>query len=284
MTSSTVTPADRVFLAEANLSERTPVLFIHGLWLHGTSWMRWLDLFGGYGFMAYAPSWPGDGMTAFDTREHPELIAQQSIDEVMGRYRELISLLRARPIAVGHCFGGLIAQKLLGEGIVDAAIAVDPTPMRGVPHVSEPTHNWRARVNARLNLHRGVKLLTPESFASEFGNKLSRDESDRLYKKYAIPASRQLLVQTGIANFPYGSLTTVQTHTHRGPLLIVGGSESMLVPLATSRSIFEQYEYAPGITEFREFSDRGHTLVVDNGWSEIADYALGWLAFMGRTP
>ena len=27
-------------------SIRTPVIFIHGLWLHASSWAPWLELFG----------------------------------------------------------------------------------------------------------------------------------------------------------------------------------------------------------------------------------------------
>ena len=39
----------------------TPVVFIHGLWLHADSWSPWADLFREHGYEPVAPGWPGDG-------------------------------------------------------------------------------------------------------------------------------------------------------------------------------------------------------------------------------
>jgi len=36
----------------------TPVLFIHSLWLHASSWSSWVDLFGDAGYEASAPGDP----------------------------------------------------------------------------------------------------------------------------------------------------------------------------------------------------------------------------------
>ena len=33
---------------------------------------------------------------------------------------------------IGHSFGGLIAEKLLGQGVGAAAVAIDPTQIKGV--------------------------------------------------------------------------------------------------------------------------------------------------------
>ena len=34
---------------------KNAVVFIHGLWLHGTSWQPWIDLFREAGYEATAP-------------------------------------------------------------------------------------------------------------------------------------------------------------------------------------------------------------------------------------
>jgi len=31
------------------------------------------------------------------------------------------------------------------------------------------------------------------------------------------------------------------------------------------------------VTYFKEFPDRGHSLALDHGWREVADYTLEWL-------
>ncbi|MEY9863929.1 hypothetical protein ABH935_009582 [Catenulispora sp. GAS73] len=35
---------------------------------------------------------------------------------------------------------------------------------------------------------------------------------------------------------------------------------------------------AAAVTDLKQFADRGHSLVFDSGWREIADYVLTWLA------
>ena len=37
-----------------------PVLFIHGLWLHATSWDPWVERFREAGYSPLAPGWPGE--------------------------------------------------------------------------------------------------------------------------------------------------------------------------------------------------------------------------------
>ncbi|GAA2215842.1 hypothetical protein GCM10009850_113100 [Nonomuraea monospora] len=32
------------------------------------------------------------------------------------------------------------------------------------------------------------------------------------------------------------------------------------------------------VTELKQFADRGHSLTIDSGCREIADYSLAWLA------
>jgi pimeloyl-ACP methyl ester carboxylesterase len=41
-------------------TDRTPVVFIHGLWLHATSWDSLAELFHDAGYEPLAPGWPGD--------------------------------------------------------------------------------------------------------------------------------------------------------------------------------------------------------------------------------
>ena len=111
---------------------RTPVVFIHGLWLHATSWTPWLELFAQAGYDPIAPGWPGEPDTTEQARQQPELVADTSIDDVTAHYAKIIDSLDASPVIIGHSFGGLIAEKLLGQGIGAAAVAIDPAQIKGV--------------------------------------------------------------------------------------------------------------------------------------------------------
>ena len=101
-----------------------PVVFVHGLWLHSTSWQPWIDLFRAEGYDPAAPGWPGDPDTVEEARQNPESVAGYGIDDVVEHYAALIETLPARPILIGHSFGGMIAQKRLGQARAAAAVAI----------------------------------------------------------------------------------------------------------------------------------------------------------------
>src|SRR6202789_4728291 len=111
---------------------RTPVVFIHGLWLHSTSWGRWLALYRDAGYEPIAPGWVGEPLTVAEAREHPELVADKTIDDEVAHYTEIIRSLDAKPIIVAHSFGGLLAEKMLGQDLAIAAVAIDPAQIKGV--------------------------------------------------------------------------------------------------------------------------------------------------------
>jgi non-heme chloroperoxidase len=46
---TTITKQERGQVDKANASGRTPVVFVHGLWLLPSSWDRWAKLFDGAG-------------------------------------------------------------------------------------------------------------------------------------------------------------------------------------------------------------------------------------------
>jgi non-heme chloroperoxidase len=86
-----------------------PVVFVHGLWLHATSWDPWVELFAARGYDPVAPGWPGDAPTAEATRADPDAVAGYGVGDVTDHYSEIISTLPSPPVVIGHSFGGLIA-------------------------------------------------------------------------------------------------------------------------------------------------------------------------------
>ena len=167
-----------------------PVVFIHGLWLHATSWNPWVELFRDAGYAPVAPGWPGEPDSVADAREHPEYVANVGINDATGHFADIIDGLEAPPVIISHSFGGLIAEKLLGQGVGAAAVAIDPAQIKGV--LPLPLAQLRAGLPALgnpANLHKSVSL-TQKEFRFGFGNAVSEEESNQLFEKWAIPPRR----------------------------------------------------------------------------------------------
>jgi hypothetical protein len=72
-----------------------PAVFVHGLWLHASSWSLWLELFQEAGYTPTAPGWPGDLDTVEASRRDPSQVAGKGIDDVIDHYARIIRGLEA---------------------------------------------------------------------------------------------------------------------------------------------------------------------------------------------
>ena len=258
-------------------SGRTPVVFIHGLWLHADSWNDWCTLFREAGYDPSAPGWPGDSASVAAANAHPERLAKVGIAAAVEHYATLVRALATRPILIGHSFGGLIAQKLLGMGVASGAIAIAPAQIRGVlplplaqlqsafPVLGNPLNYWRAVPQTARRFHRG------------FASAVSEQESNELFARYAIPAPGRPLFEAAFANFFPNSPARVNRAADRGPLLIIGGGKDRTVPEVVARAAHELYRKTKTVNEYQVFADRGHSVTIDHGWKEVATATLAWL-------
>src|SRR5581483_4945079 len=80
-------------IARAKESGRTPVVFVHGLWLLPSSWDRWAAFFEEDDFVALTPGWPDDPLTVEEAKAHPEVFAGKSIGDVVAHYDSIITQL-----------------------------------------------------------------------------------------------------------------------------------------------------------------------------------------------
>jgi non-heme chloroperoxidase len=255
----------------------TPVVFVHGLWLHADSWGGWVDRFRDFGYAPMSVGWPGDGATVEETRQNPDRVAGYGLDEIARHHIAAIADLDSKPILVGHSFGGLIVQRLLADGYGIAGVAIDPAPIKGV-YVLPPSALRVASVALRnpANRRRAVSLSRAQ-FRYAFGNALTQAESDELFDRWTIPSPGKPLFEAAFANLSRSSPATVDTKANRGPLLLTAGLEDHTVPPAIVRSTRKRYRDSPAVTDYLEFPGRGHTLALDTGWPDVAESVLAWL-------
>ncbi len=279
---ATITQREAEQIEKANATGRTPVVFIHGLWLLPSSWDRWMAVFEEAGYAPLAPGWPDDPETVEAARANPDVVAGKGVVQVADHFAEAIGALDKKPAIVGHSFGGLITQILAGRGLSVASVAVDPAPFKGV--LPLPVAAIRTTLPVLGNpANRGRAVtLTLEQFRYGWANTLGEEESKRLYDEFHIAAPGRPIFQAAFANFNPGAETKVDTkNPERGPLLIFTGEDDHAVPPAMSKAAFKKQSHNPGVTEHIEMPGRGHSLVIDDQWREVADKALDFVKRFG---
>jgi len=269
-------------IERANATDRTPAVFIHGLWLLPSSWDRWAALFDEAGYSAITPGWPDDPETVEEAKAHPEAFAHKMVGQVAEHFADVIRRLKKKPVLIGHSFGGLITQMLAGRGLALASVAIDPAPFRGVLPLPLSSLKSAAPVLANpANRGRAV-ALTFEQFKYGWANALGEDEARDIYDRYHVPAAGAPLFQAATANLnPWTEAKVDTKNPERGPLLIIDGAEDHTVPWAIAEASYNKQKQNKGVTEICKIPNRGHSLTIDSGWREVAETALDFVKRFG---
>lgn len=277
---TTLTTHEQQDIERANASGLQPVIFVHGLWLLSGSWDHWRELFEERGYSTLAPGWPDDPETVLEAKQDPEAFAHKRLKQVTDSYVDAIRQLNTKPAVVGHSFGGLIAQRLAGEGVSAVTVAIDPAPFRGVlPLPLSALKSSSAVLSNPLNFTRSV-ALSYEQFRYAFANAIDENEAQELYQMCSVPGSGVPVFQAATANLnPWTEAQVNTKNPERGPLLIISGEYDHTVPWAIAHASYKQQEKNPSLTEIKEIPGRGHSLTIDHGWREVAETAL---AFIGQ--
>jgi len=262
----------------ANDSGQQPVVFVHGLWLLPSSWDRWRTYFEDVGYTTLTPAWPDDPNTVEEANLHPEVLAHKTVGQIADHFADVIGRLDRKPAIVGHSFGGLLTQILAGRGLSAASVAIDPAPFRGVLPLPISALKSASPVLGNPANHGRAVPLTYEQFRYAFANAVTEEEAKELHATYAVPGSGVPLFQAATANLnPWTEAQVDTLNQERGPLLIVSGEKDNTVPWSIANAAFRQQQANPGLTEIVEMPNRGHSLIIDSGWREVADTALGFV-------
>jgi non-heme chloroperoxidase len=167
---------------------------------------------------------------------------------------------------------------LAGRGLAVASVAIDPAPFRGVlPLPISALRSASPVLTNPANYNRAVPL-TYEQFRFGFANAVDEPEAHQLYETYAVPAPGKPLFQAASANLnPWTEVKVDSKNPDRGPLLIISGEKDNTVPRSIANASYKRQKRNEGVTEFVEMPGRGHALVIDSGWREVADKALEFI-------
>jgi non-heme chloroperoxidase len=280
---ATLTTREQQEIERANASGLQPVVFVHGLWLLSNSWDRWRGLFEQNGYTTLAPGWPDDPETVEEANEDPEVFANKRLHQITGHYLDAIGQLTKKAVVIGHSFGGLISMMIAGQGVAAVTVAISPAPFRGVlPLPFSALKSSSAVLANPANYNRAV-ALTFDQFHYGFTNAVDEDEGRTLYETYAAPGAGAPVFQAATANVNPWTEDQVDTkNPERGPLLIITSDSDHTVPFAIADAAYKRQLKNPGLTEIHEMKDRGHSLVIDHGWQEVAEVALTFVKEHGQ--
>lgn len=258
-------------------AEAKTVVLIHGLWVTPRSWELFRGFYEERGCRVHAPAWPRMRGEVEDIRADPSALKGLGVLEVADHYAEFVRTLEEPPILVGHSFGGLMVEILLDRGLGAAGVSIDGAPPKGIlrlplaalrssaPVLSNPLNYWR------------TVGLSFKQFRYGFANNMPEPEARAAYERYAVPGPGRPIFQAALANLNPRAATRVnRRNDRRAPLLIIAGSEDNQVPASLNRANFRKYARSKAVTEFKEFPNRSHLIVAQEGWQEVADYALSW--------
>jgi pimeloyl-ACP methyl ester carboxylesterase len=254
------------------------IVLIHGFWVTPRSWENWISHYETRGYRVLAPAYPGFEVEVEALNRDPSPIEAVTVPQIIEHLEAVVGELDSPPILIGHSAGGVFTQILLDHGFGAAGVAINSAPTEGVKVVplSQIKSTFPVLKNP-ANRHKAVGF-THEQWHYAFTNTFSEEKSRALYERYHIPASGQIFWGSALANIHPGRDDNYVNYKNdeRAPLLFISGSEDHLMPPKIQRSNAKHYT-SNTVTEVKEF-EGPHLLPAQDGWEEIADYALTWAA------
>jgi alpha-beta hydrolase superfamily lysophospholipase len=262
------------------------IALVHGLWVTPRSWQKWVERYEDRGYHVLAPAYPGLEVEVEALREDPSPIEALTVPAVVEHLEGIVGELERPPILMGHSMGGLLVQVLLDHGYGAAGVAIDSVPAEGIKVV--PVSQIRIFFPILRNPANRMRAVgfTKEQFHYAFTNTLSEEESEKVYERYHIPAPGRFVWGGVLANFTPGHQENYIDFSNedRAPLLFIAGGEDNLMPPSVNESNVKHYRYTKSVTDYKEFEERSHYTLGQDGWEEVADYALEWAEEHAKRP
>jgi pimeloyl-ACP methyl ester carboxylesterase len=260
------------------------LLLIHGMFLTPKSWDPWVRFFEHRGYRCLAPPWPFHEGEPAELRAHPPAgLGELQLDSVVHRFAAAAAAVSAadgeRPVLIGHSMGGLVAQILVERGLGRAGVCISSVAPNRMLSLDWSFFKTNAAIlNPLAGDHPYV--MTPEVFQQSYTDALTDEEALAAFEQYAVPESRNVL-RDSMGH--WGHVDVTRPHA---PLLFVGGDRDHIIPDTLTRRNAEAYTHAGSISDFQDFSGRGHFICHEPGWQTVAAFIESWLTanVEGRAP
>jgi pimeloyl-ACP methyl ester carboxylesterase len=253
------------------------IVLVHGLCMAASSWNGFHRFYEERGYQVLTPGWPRMSASIGNMRRDPSALAGLGLREIADHYEKIIRSLDDAPILMGHSMGGLIVQILLDRGFGAAGVSIDGTAPRGVFRLPLSVIKAANPVLSNPLNYMRCKMLTFAQFKYAFANVMTDAEARTVYERDVIPGPGRPIFEAAFANFnPWTATRVNHLNNQRAPLLLIAGTEDNLVPAILNRINHKLYQRSKAKTDFKEFPHRSHLIIAQQGWEQVAEYALCW--------
>jgi len=236
------------------------LLMTHDLWVGGWCWYDWATRLCNLGWECWAVSLQGRDLTqAIGAGQ------RQTPDDCVQDLRRLMGTVASPVILVGHGFGALLGLEASVDSNTIARVLLAPPigELRG-------TDQNRALRLLRLKYLPLILLRQPIQIrATDFSS---------LWLNRVEPESQGEILQALIRESPNLVRAFFQPSTNlvfpktRLPTLLLRGTEDQLVAAGSSQTLVEQLG-----GEYREYTERGHWMLHEDGWENVVNDVHRWL-------
>lgn len=253
------------------------VILIHGAWATPFCWRFFRPALEELGFATLAPAWPWkDRPYEEQLRDPDRRLAQTGIPEIVEHYKAIVRRQAEPPVLIGHSFGGLIVQLLLGQGFGAAGIAVSSVPPRGVSPFGWISRQTLKLAGSFLRRPPGRRMILQPPEAGDPERVLREVWS---IETHLVPESARIFWQL------CGAAAQVDRRNHvRAPLLLVACGRDAEVAVETCRRNYDLYRFSRARTDFALFPELSHFSIAEPGRQMLAAYCAQWIFSLNSPP
>jgi len=242
-----------------------PLLFVHGGWHAAWCWDdHFLDFFADAGYRAVAMSLRGHG-----TSPTPKPLHRVCIDDYLDDVRSVADALSdsaGHPVLIGHSLGGYTIQRYLEDRTAPAAVLVGSLPPSGV--LGAALRVWRRRPQMTVKSFNDptlVRFLSSAKLAREY--LFCKDTPEAIVQSCWDRAGPES-IRAAMTDPMFRRVKTQQVTT---PMLVLGATHDGFVSTRAVRATARAYRTEP------EFFPMGHNMMLEPGWTAVAERIHRWL-------
>jgi len=107
--------------------QRTPLLFVHGIFHGSWVWLNFMDFFASRGITCYGLNFRGHFLSSGHGR-----LGQAAVEDYVTDVKTCLAAIGREAILIGHSMGGIVSQKVAEDSRIKKLILLDSAPCRQI--------------------------------------------------------------------------------------------------------------------------------------------------------